>query len=563
MARSRDDSLAAIVKRAKARREADRQWMITFEELAHYFHSFRKGFITDYSEAEDLQQDIWGSSPELARRKLCEFLVACMCPKDRVWPGVKPKDRTLLQHSSVRQWCQQVGQILYAIIYDPEVNFTEKMNELMDDAGTFGTAVPYIDYDAKKRALSLQVKYLKNFSFESDGVGKVTACYCFEEWPLGTIIDKLCDGDHTKLPRELQEVWTSPQCNPMKCYEVLHIIMPNNEFERYGMGPNRFPFKSIWCMPAYLDAGALAEGGYFSNPYPVVRWYRRSKEVWGRSLAMIALPDARLYQSVAAALLEITEKQGNPPMQGPLDILRGEIELFPGGFTAFDSSGFQFQGDPLRPVQLGANPALTSEYLQYLESKIDKVFYADVLALPEQTGKSTLEDQAAWQGRIAQVLAPVFSRVEAEALPPIMDRIVDIAVRKQAFPPKPDELIGQPLEYDWDNVVADMRSMAEAQRDIGTLGAGAQMAELMPEAMENIDGDAFWRGTYGKMKMPEQYLRPMEDVQASREQRQQMQEAAQMAEIAKSAGPGLKSGLEAAQLAQGQQGILPAPGQAQ
>ncbi len=547
-----EDTLSLLVRRARAQREADGEWMLLFEELAHYFYTERKGFITEYDEGADLNDDLWNSEPEQARAKMAEALVAAMCPKDREWPGIKPSNVALRSIPRVKRWCEAVAKIMYAVIYDPRANFTEKMAEIADDTSTFGTAVVCMVHNKREKHMEMCVEHLKNFSFETDGNGVITAQYCWKYWPISTMVREFT---LEKLPKELQDEWKDPQGNPEKLHEILHIVMPNEMYKRYGLGPNRLPFKSIWVMPKHCEAALDDTGGYYVSPYVVPRWYRRSKEAWGRSPAMRALPDARLAQSVSAALLEITEKQGNPPMQGPIDILRGEIELFPGGFTAFDLAGFQFQGDPLRPVAIGANPAMTAEYLAVLERKINKHFHGDVLGAPEQDGKSTQDDAAAWQMRMAMRLGPIFSRVENELLPPILDWLFDTLLRTRTLPPIPEELVGERLEYHFDNYVADMRDMAEAQRSINGLAITAQFER--PEMEENLDWDATLRDVWSKLKIPDFYVRPREQVEEARAQREQMQQAAQMAEIAKAAGPGLKAGVDAANAAQGGSALVP------
>lgn len=552
MKQSGEDTLGLLVGRARAQREADRNWWLLFEELAHYFLTERKGFITDFPEGQDLQEDIWNSEPEMARTRLAEALVAAMCPKEREWPGIKPATVAKREIPVVKRWCEIVGKIMYGVLYDPRVNFTEKMAEIADDASAFGTAVICATHNRVEKHIEMCVEHIKNFSFETDGSGNVTTQYCWKHWPLATIV-KIFGLD--KLPEELQQEWKKPNANVEKCHELLHIVMPNDQFERFGLGPNRLKWKSIWVLTKHTDKALDDTGGYHVPPYIVVRWYRRSKEAWGRSPAMKALPDSRLAQSVSAALLEITEKQGNPPMQGPIDILRGEVELFPGGFTAFDLAGFQFQGDPLRPVQIGANPAMTAEYLTILERKINRHFHGDVLAQPEPDGRATMEDQSSWQMRAAQRLGPIFSRVENELLPPFLDWVFDLLLRTRTLPPIPEELIGERLEYHFDNYVADMRDMAEAQRSINGLALTAQFER--PEMEENLDWDETLRDIWAKMKIPSKYVRPMEDVETAREERAQMQQAAQMAEIAKNAGPGLKAGVEAANAAQGGSALVP------
>jgi hypothetical protein len=555
MKKGGEDMLGLLVQRAKARREADRQWMLFFDELAHYFFPNRKGFTFERRDGEELTDDIWCSQPERARKRLARNLVSTMVPKDRMWVGLKPANIMLSEIPEIKAWCEIASKMVYAVLYDPRVNFVERMNEIADDASTFGTFVARMTRNIQEKHLELCVEWLRDFSFETDGSGKITTQYAWKLWPISRLVREF---GLEALPEELQEEWRQPNANTEKRHEVLHICMPNDEYRRFGLGPNRLPYKSIWILTCFTEKPLDDKGGYYVPPYVVGRWYRTSQEAWGRSDAMTALPDARLAQSVAAALLEITEKQGNPPMQGPIDILRGEIELFPGGFTPFDLSGFQFQGDPLRPVQIGANPALTSEYLEYLERKLDQHFYNDVLATPEPDGKSTMEDNIAWNQRIAQVLGPIFSRIENELLPPILDWVFDQLLRLGEFPPMPEALVGQRLEYHYDNYIADMRDAAEAQRALNSIGTTAQFER--PEQDENLDWDIALRETWTKMKVPTHWIRPMEDVEASREQRQQMEQAMQMAEIAKSAGPGLKAGIDAAQAAQGGGTIAPPAG---
>ncbi len=548
------DGPGGLIRRAQGLREAARQWFIFYEELAHYFHYKRKGFLFDRQPGEELTEDIWNNYPETARRRLAEGYVAAACPKERVWPGVKPLREELLQIPYVRYWCEYVGNALHKIIYDPRCNFTEAMNELMDDTSSFGMGVMYIDHDKVNKHLTFQAFNLKDFVFEYDSAGAVTKQYCF--WML-TIEDIVTKFGIDSLSSELQEEYKRPNCDYNKRYEVIHCIMPNAEYGRFGFAPGRLPYKSLWLM--CKDQKVIGEGGYFKMPYTVVRWYRRTQEGRGRGPAEASLNDARLLQAVSGALLEITEKQGNPPMQGPIDILRGEIQMFAGGFTAFDASGFQFQGDPLRPVQLGANPAMTAEYLRAIENKIADAFFADAFSMPQRDSKMSPEDQAAQNQFAAAKLGPVFSRVENETLPPIMDRVFDFAMRGRIFPPTPPELSGEELIYAFDNMIADMREINEAQRALSGIGATAQFGEIpgAAEALDNIDWDIAFRDVWGKMKVPSMYIRSPEEMAQRRQQAQQQKQAAMMAEMLKAGGPGMKSAVEGAVQAR-DEGLMPA-----
>lgn len=548
-----EDALASLCKRARKCKEGLREWYILMEDLAHYFHNTRKGFITEVQPGQEMSQDIWNSSPEQYRRKETEAMVAAMIPKDRMWIGLRPARNELYAIKAVREWLELVSLYMYAVIYDPLSNFSERFLELAEDVKSFGTGVVYVDHNRAEKRLTFMVPHLKNFAFEMDASGNITRAYCWRNWSVDDLADEF---GVDRLPDELARAFREGKHSTAKDQCVLHAVIPNDDYARYGFAPGRLPYKSIWLLEKGYHL--LDEGGFYDLPYIPVRWYRRSEDVFGRSDTMEMLPDTRLLQAVSSALLEITEKQGNPPMQGPIDILRGEVELFPGGFTAFDASGFQFQGDPLRPVQIGSNPAMTAEYLQYLEGKIGKGFHQDLLTSPPPEAGMKAEDAAGMQMMKAAILGPIWSRGENEMLPPILDRVFNILMRTKTLPPAPDALEGERLVYVYDNHVADMRDAAAAQRIITGLGATMQFGEIpqAAEALDNIDFDIAFRDLWQRMKVPEFYVRDPRQVAAERQQKQQMQQAAQMAEMAKS-GAGVKQLTDAAVTAR-DQGLVPA-----
>jgi len=549
--------MAKLVARAKRLKEGQRQWMVLFEDLAHYFHHIRKGFIDEITPGTELQEDIQNDWPETARRNLADGLVSAMCPADRMWIGMRPKRKELYDIPYVKHWLDMASDRMYTLLSDSMAKFKESMHELADDASAFGTAVMYVTYDRVAKHFVFQVKNLKNYVFEFDSSGKVTRSFCF--W-MFSIEDLVSEFGLEALPDEMQDEYRNPSTESAGCkkYEVVQAIIPNEDYARFGLAPGRLPLKSLWIL--CKGSKLLDEGGYHETPYIPVFWYRRSGEPFGRGQSESALADARLLQAVSISLREITEKQANPPMQGPWDILRGEVELFPGGFTAFDSSGFQFQGDPLRPVEIGSNPAMTAEYLQYLETKIGRIFYADALIGPPPKNMSDA-DQLAHAQMVALKLGPVYARVEAEIMPPVLDRVFNTMLRGGAFPPTPEELEGEQLIYLFDNHIADMREIAEATRSLNAIGSTAQLAEIPGAGAaqeENLNWDVAFRDIWGKFKMPPKYLRSMEEVMVNRQQRQELEQAQAMAAVAKDAAPALKQGVEGAVQAR-EQGLLPPP----
>src|SRR5262249_34924415 len=151
--------------------------MLLYEELAHYFHFRRKGFLAEITAGTELTDDIWNNHPEQARRRLAEAFVSAACPKDRVWPGLVPVNQAIAHDPEVIAWCEFAAKAMYAVIYDPRSNFTETLIEAADDASTFGMGVIYIDHDKVKKYIIMQVHNLKNFAFEFDASGNIIRVY--------------------------------------------------------------------------------------------------------------------------------------------------------------------------------------------------------------------------------------------------------------------------------------------------------------------------------------------------------------------------------------------------
>ena len=86
------------------------------------------------------------------------------------------------------------------------------------------------------------------------------------------------------------------------------------------------------------------------------RWDTASGELYGRSPAMLALPDANSLQEMGKPLLVAGHKAPDPPLLAADDSILGAIKTFPGGITYFDAEAARSLGRlPVTPLTTGAN----------------------------------------------------------------------------------------------------------------------------------------------------------------------------------------------------------------
>jgi hypothetical protein len=300
-------------------------------------------------------------------------------------------------------------------------------------------------------------------------------------------------------------------------------------------------------------------------------------EVYGRSPAMVALPDARLANAVTKTMIEAGEKALDPPLTAPADMIRGDVELYAGGLTLYDSSGFAYQGDPIRPVQLGKIPDKIYEFLGETERRIYAAFYRDVLELPNTAEKDiTATEINARMDQYLRQAAPVFARIEAQYNAPLINRVFELLAANSMFPDAPPQLQGQEIQFEYESPVKQAREKAKAIKMLEGLQSVLPMVEAKPEIMDNIDMDITVRMILQNFGFPQEAMAPMETMQQIRAARAKEAEMAKMAMMAQQAGPAMAQGITAAAKAKESglipqdenfpesiSGLIPPPGEAQ
>lgn len=537
-----DYELAALCRHAIRLREDRVNWLSLWQDLATYFLPDRDDFLGERINGQEKMEELYISSPLLARRTLKTAVSTMLRPAGRMWFRANAKEYALNQVPEVRAWLELATHITYAALYDPRAQFEEKASEVDDDLVTFGTGCLHVTWSKKYRHLVFRSVSPRDLVIAENERGHIDKVFRWRSYTARQLEELFPDS----LPDKIRDTLQGDNANPEKCFEVLHCVMPGREFQRWG-GRSRFPFASAWLMPQ--DKHVLdASGGYYEQCYIVVRWDTTSGEVYGRSPAMIALKDARLANAIARTLLMAGEKAVDPPLIAPADMIRGDVELTPGGLTLYDASGFAYQGDPIRPIELGKNIPLTAELLEAVERRIDMAFYRDVLELPprENSDRVTAYEIQARLDQYLRQAAPVFSRVESDYNAPLINRVFSILLREGMLPPPPPELEGEEIDFEYESPVKAARDKARALGMIDALNQVLPFAQVNPALLDNIDFDAVARASLRDLGFSELFFVNPEVMQRVREQRAQDEQMAKMAKMAQMAGPAIQHAAQGA-----------------
>jgi hypothetical protein len=146
-----------------------------------------------------------------------------------------------------------------------------------------------------------------------------------------------------------------------------------------------------------------------------------------------------------------------------------------------------------------------------------------------------------------RLFSPTLGRFHAELLDPTLNRVFGIGMRTPgAFPEVPEALRGTDFKFEYVSPVSRAAQGSEGAAVVDWLTVVANLAELRPEMLDNINFDEVTRFLAKSGSVPQILLNRTGDVEQLREARQQQQQQEQQrqammegVETMGKAGPGL------------------------
>lgn len=542
-----EDKVAELVSVGeKLKGDRSTHWDALFEECARYFLPNRTGFQSEQHAGQERRSETYTTVPELSQRSLSSAITQMLRPPGKTWFKAKAKNVELERMESVQAYMHVVTQITYEELYDPRVKAEQMLSEADADLITFGTTAVRMGWNPTEQHLLLRTRSLANVYYAKNYAGEIDQAYAFEELTLRQL-EQQFGAD--KLTDEMKQALNDPKPDLAKKYTIVHCVVPDDDYKRIGFGRNkngamRFPFASLWVD--VKSKKILQRGGFWDFPYIVAQWDTMTEEIYARSPAMTALPDARVSDMMSQDILDAGANVVRPPMAAWDDVVIGGVNLVSGHVTQLDGSkrAQLNNSDPIFPIVNGALPRETLEMLQIVDERIAQAFYRDILELPQQRDLTATEINARLDQYIRQA-APVFSRVENNYNAPLINRAFKILQRQGKYPDPPEELEGSDIEFEYESPIKAAREKAEALKIVEGISMIKSMAEGLPpqaaeQLAENFDVDTLARYSAMRLDLPPMIFLPLEKVaedrQARAEQAEQMQKAEMAAKLAPAIG---------------------------
>lgn len=403
-----------------------------WQEIAMNFFVERATFTIIRDPGDDIAAGLMSSYPLLVRRDLQDQIGSMLRPEGQPWFKTVPTDPER-ETDETRGWLEFATTVQRRAMYDKAAMLKRATKEGDADYATFGQCIisceMILDNQREGPHLLHRCWHLRDVAWQEDCYGNIGNR--FRKWrPTARELAKKFPG---RVHKNVNDQATGTGQRPNTEIDCMHLIVEADLYDMTNKGQK--PWVSIYydCLNKHLIEAVATW-----NPiYAIPRWQTVSGSPYAHSPAsIVALPEARMIQAMSSTLLEAGEKIANPPMVATDDVVRSDVQIFPGGITWVDRDYDERLGQALRPMTTDAKGMpLTVEMLDRAGQIVSQCFYLNKLRPIMPTNRP---DMTAYEvGQIVQQYIrealPLFGPMEPEYNGQICELDFDLLRRYGAF----------------------------------------------------------------------------------------------------------------------------------
>jgi len=511
-----------ILKRLERLESGKQTWEIHWQEILDYVMPRKAEVTVQYAKGSKRTEKLYDSSAIHANTLLAASLQGTLTSASLPWFHLRVRDESLNQSREVQVWLEDCRNRMYKAFNSS--NFNTEVHEFYLDICSIGTSC--IETEEAENGFNFRTLHISEYFISENHQGKVDTLYRKFEYTARQAKQKWGDAVGPKV----QEAFEN---NPDKKFTFIHCVMPSEEYK--SKKQSKLPFISIHIGKE--DKNVVQEGGYNEMPYLVTRWSKASGEEYGRSPAYNALPDIKTLNKAVELGLKAWAKAIDPPLLVEDDGVIGRVKTTPAGITVVRRDG------AIKPLNTGARFDVSDMKETELRGAIKQAFYSDQLELQSGPQMTATEVQVRYE-LMQRLLGPTLGRFQTEFLNPLIERCFAIMQRNEMFAPAPGTLDGIDIDIEYVGPLARSQRMEEATAVERLYEMAANLAQIAPEVMDNIDHDAAIRSRAELLGVPKNIMRDpavIEEKRKAEMQQQQeamaMQQAQQGADLAATVAP--------------------------
>jgi hypothetical protein len=522
------------------------------EEISRYMYPERSGFTSTLEEGEEFASHLTDSTPSMVRREFGDQLGAMMRQGD--WYQHKVGNKDVDRDPKARNYLEFMTSVTRSIIASRDSQFSRSAKDGEHDIAAFGMCAVQLCYTKDRSNVMFKTHHLKEIACAEGPEGLIDHVHRKCDMTAQAMAHWFGEG---KLPEAAKQALKDK--NVESTFPVRHIIVPTHLYEPH----RKFPKGAKWAdIYVTADGKILQEMPAFTFDYVIPRLRIWPHSVYGySSLALGALPQARMVQRMMATMIEAGELQVAPPIIAVDDAITSPIDFRPSGITYIDAQYDERLGQVLRPLELGKNVQLGADLLRDARQGLMEAFQINKLALNTATAKTATEARMMMENYIRNAL-PLFDPIESEWTGPLLDTLTQKVMRAGGFGPTmmvgdgmlipedmPESLYGQDIEFEFKSSLRAARDakMVEGYKEgLGLLGATAQ---IDPNAIQEVDLRTSFRDAFGAVSGgradwlvdPEEAAKARQAAEEKQAQQAALQQAGEGGQVAEQVGKGAQA----------------------
>lgn len=520
----------AITRRLESMRKVRQPHEQIMEECYSFTHPERatglNGVINSAQDAQSKRNRILDDTAPQSARVLSSNVVAGTTPAHSLWFGMSvgnESDDDIPDDES--RWLDQASRVIFSNIHG--ANFDAAAYECATDIVDIGHFVLYIDEAPEGGYWFEQWPIAQCFISSSKAGGLIDTIYREVELTVEQVVTKY---GIDKVSNRVAESYRNEKYD--EAVKIVHAIYPRAIHAIGGKRSKNLPFASY-----HVEVEAnhpLLESGYHEFPCVVPRWMLTPGSPYATGPVNSVLGAVRTINDIAAMELMNLDMAASG-MYGAVDdgVLNPRtVKIGPRKVIIMNDKESFF------PIAPGGQFNVVFASKEQLQASIRKGLLADQLQ-PQDGPDMTATEVHVRVQLIRQLLGPIYGRLQAEYLQPLIIRCFGIAYRAGVLGVAPPSLQGKSF------TVKYISPLARAQRMDDVTAMDRLETSLIAEAQADpsvldiydFEAAARLRGTYlgvpkGPMRSPEDVLKLRKNKEDARQAQQQQQASMQMQQTA-------------------------------
>lgn len=520
-----------IVARADSLKSTRSNWDTLWQDIADYV-SPRKSEITERKtpDTTDHTDRLYDMTVNHANLTLAagqfDYLVSGK------WFEFAPPTE-IASDDEAKMWYKKCSEVAIAELLSS--NFSLEVHEAFLNRGGFGTGHIHCD-EGKRNLLNFRAHDTGHYSIAEDDEGFVDTIFREYKMTARQLVQQF--GEENVGVHVMKAINEPDGKGLEKQFEAIHAIYPRTDDERHPgkQDPENKLIASITVLRK--DNHLLRNSGYDEMPAAVTRYLKWGEGPYGYCPSVDVLPVVKQLNFIEKTLDALGEKAAFPPVLIPEGMV-GDVDLRAAGVTSFD---------PNQPNGMPQEWATSGRYdvgLDRSERKrefIREAFHVDLFKMLADRRKNMTATEVLELIEEKLVnFSPTFSRLTAEFFNPILRRVFGVLLRAGRFPEVPvsvkqvldggKSVIPEPKIVFLSKIAMALKAL-ENKAFIQFNEMVLPLVEADPQVIDNLDTDASFRKMADNQGVASEFMRPIEDRDAIREERAKKEQAAAALEAA-------------------------------